>query len=572
MTDRRVRWITLAAATLALVAPPRPVVGYENRSDWFLAPDGSGGVYVLDPWISSGIWLQHFLASGAPAPGYPIEGLPLDTIPSPSWRAVDADGFGGAIIVYRSSKSAGSGIHVARAAPQMAPAPGWPANGVPGYVGPVGPGVPGIAPDGTGGLFAAWQDFRLDYNDQEIYAQRIDGSGVRAAGWPDTAVAVCDVPGDQFDPVLLSDGAGGVFATWSDGRNRTGLGDDNFDIYAQRVGPDGTMLWPAGGIAISRAPGYEEYPTLASDGGGGIYISWTGATVAIPEIDYPGVLRVHRVTAAGALAPGWPTDGLDVAFISRHRNPGLPLLVGDGAEGAYVAWGLGELLADGWHSSTRILRLAGGGTVVGGWPAGGIELESGSGHSTIIGLLADDEGGAVVGWHYRVGDTLPSIHLQRVLPSGAMAPGWPRAGIPLGLAKVSPRMVTDGAGGVTIVRQMPVTGATRVTHVTRDGVVDPGWPGYPTQSRLFPPYPQPASDAVSIRFALPAFSPLEVNVYDIRGRLVRELVREPEFAAGQHVLTWDGRDDDGRRAPSGVYLVRVTYAGGVGSTRVVLAR
>lgn len=572
MTDRRVRWVTLVAATLAVAAVARLAFAYENRSTAFVAPDGSGGIYVFDYWQTSAIRLHHFLASGAPAPGYPAAGLLLDTMPSPRWRAMDSDGFGGAIVAYTSSKTGGNGIHAARAAPQIAPAPGWPANGVPAYIGPVGPGVPGIAPDGTGGLFLAWQDYRIDYNDQDIYAQRIDGNGVRAAGWPDTAVAVCDMAGDQFDPVLLSDGAGGCFAVWYDGRNRTGPGDDNYDIYAQRIGPDGATLWPAGGIAISRAPGFEEFPTLASDGAGGVYVSWTGATIAIPEIDFPGMLRVTRVTAAGELAPGWPADGLDVALISRHRNPGLPLLVGDGAEGAYVAWVLGTLEPAGEQSSVRVLRLTGAGTVAGGWPPGGIDLESGPGHPGLMGLLADGEGGAVAGWRRSVADTLVSIRVQRIGPSGALAPGWPRTGIPLGLAAWSADMTTDGAGGLTMVRQVPVMGGIRVTHVTRDGVVDPGWPGYPSQSRLFPPYPQPASGDVNIRFAMPAFSPLEVSVYDIRGRLVRGLVREPEFAAGQHVITWDGRDDDGRRAPSGVYMVRVTHAGGVASQRVVLAR
>lgn len=570
MPDRLVRRIMRAAAIVFLAIAARPAAGYEDRSTATVAPDGSGGIYVLDGELPTPIRLRHFLASGAPAPGYPAAGLPIDTIPQPRWRAMASDGFGGAIIAYTSTKTAGSGIHAARATAQLAPAPGWPANGVPGYIGPIGPGIPGIAPDGTGGLFLAWQDFRIDYNDQDIYAQRIDGTGVRAAGWPDTAIAVCDVPGDQFDPVLLSDGAGGCFAVWQDGRNLAGPDDENYDIYAQRIGADGAMLWPTGGIPISRAPDVEWYPTLAGDGAGGAYISWT----ALPPIgvDQPDRLRVSRVTAAGVLAPGWPADGLEVAPVSRYRTPGLPLLVGDGAEGAYVAWVLGTLDPAGERSSVRLLRLSGTGTVAGGWPAGGVDLESGGGDLGLLGMVSDGEGGAVVSWRRHLDGALSSIRVQRIAPSGGVAPGWPSAGIPIGLAVNDPNMVTDGAGGVTMERQVPATGATRVTRVTRDGVVDPGWPGYPTRSGLFPAYPQPASDAVSIPFAMPALAPLEAKIYDIRGRLVRALVRDSEFPAGLNILTWDGRTDEGRRAASGVYLLRVDHAGRVATTRLVLAR
>ena len=46
-----------------------------------------------------------------------------------------------------------------------------------------------------------------------------------------------------------------------------------------------------------------------------------------------------------------------------------------------------------------------------------------------------------------------------------------------------------------------------------------------------------------------------IEVFDLRGARVATLVND-RLAAGEHVLTWDGRDDQGRRANSGVYLVR----------------
>jgi flagellar hook assembly protein FlgD len=45
-------------------------------------------------------------------------------------------------------------------------------------------------------------------------------------------------------------------------------------------------------------------------------------------------------------------------------------------------------------------------------------------------------------------------------------------------------------------------------------------------------------------------------VYDVLGRKVWGLVNEPNDA-GWHTLIWDGRDDSGRRVPSGTYFLRL---------------
>jgi flagellar hook assembly protein FlgD len=46
-------------------------------------------------------------------------------------------------------------------------------------------------------------------------------------------------------------------------------------------------------------------------------------------------------------------------------------------------------------------------------------------------------------------------------------------------------------------------------------------------------------------------------VYDVGGRLVRELAKEVR-AAGAHTVTWDARDSNGEPVASGVYFYRLT--------------
>ncbi|HTO92520.1 MAG TPA: FlgD immunoglobulin-like domain containing protein [Candidatus Sulfotelmatobacter sp.] len=70
----------------------------------------------------------------------------------------------------------------------------------------------------------------------------------------------------------------------------------------------------------------------------------------------------------------------------------------------------------------------------------------------------------------------------------------------------------------------------------------------------------PSRGLVSFRFAIPERGPAKAGIYDLAGRRVRE-VYDGELPGGEQSLSWDGRDDAGRPARSGVYFVRVNGAG-----------
>jgi hypothetical protein len=72
--------------------------------------------------------------------------------------------------------------------------------------------------------------------------------------------------------------------------------------------------------------------------------------------------------------------------------------------------------------------------------------------------------------------------------------------------------------------------------------------------------PNPARDAAEMRFAVPAPTKVQLEIFDVSGRLVRTLLREP-VAAGEHRITWDGRSGTGRPAGSGVYFARLVAPG-----------
>ena len=78
-------------------------------------------------------------------------------------------------------------------------------------------------------------------------------------------------------------------------------------------------------------------------------------------------------------------------------------------------------------------------------------------------------------------------------------------------------------------------------------------------------------EAKDLALHLAAAGRVVATVHDAAGRAVAQPL-DAFLAAGDHPLTWDGRDGDGRELPRGVYFVRVVTADGVGTTRVVLAR
>ena len=78
----------------------------------------------------------------------------------------------------------------------------------------------------------------------------------------------------------------------------------------------------------------------------------------------------------------------------------------------------------------------------------------------------------------------------------------------------------------------------------------------PPQSRLVQNYPNPFNAGTTLRFVVRKFSPVQAEVFDLRGRRVRFLFSE-ELIPAVHDRLWDGRDDDGNSVASGTYVIRL---------------
>ncbi len=74
--------------------------------------------------------------------------------------------------------------------------------------------------------------------------------------------------------------------------------------------------------------------------------------------------------------------------------------------------------------------------------------------------------------------------------------------------------------------------------------------------RLEQNYPNPFNPETAIRFELPRTGRVRLAIMNLQGQVMRTLVDE-ERAVGSHTLIWDGRDDSGQPAATGIYLVRM---------------
>jgi hypothetical protein len=81
-------------------------------------------------------------------------------------------------------------------------------------------------------------------------------------------------------------------------------------------------------------------------------------------------------------------------------------------------------------------------------------------------------------------------------------------------------------------------------------------------------YPNPFNPETNIRFSLKEAAPVSIEVYNVKGQLVRTLVNEMK-EAGNHTVLWNGKDNNNRAVSSGVYFYKMN-AGKYSSTKKMI--
>ena len=203
----------------------------------------------------------------------------------------------------------------------------WKTNGAPICNATSTQWTPRICTDGEGGAIIVWDDERrFDYWNEDLYAQRINSDGV--VQWEFNGVNISNSGGSTSPGQLVSDKNGGAIITWLDDRS------GNYNVYAQRVSHDGALLWNQGGIIICDADNSKGYTRIVEDGWGGAIVTWedcrTGSNwdIYAQRIDPNGIMKWEE---NGVLMYNADNDG-DLYSTLRHQS------CYDGKSGIYVVY------------------------------------------------------------------------------------------------------------------------------------------------------------------------------------------------------------------------------------------
>lgn len=236
-----------------------------------LASDDNGGAYAV--WLdyrngnASDIYGIHVTGDGATESGWAENGNPVSTAGGDQLQhSLDKDGAGGAIVVWADTReSSDQNIYAQRLLADGSMA--WTENGEIISDAPGKQETPKLVYTGTTGVYAAWRDFSQD-SDGDIRSQWIKPDGSK--GWEDSGIVICDQDAVQKNPRVTAEN-NLFFIAWEDFRNDP----VDPDIFVQKVENTGSIAWTLNGVAATDAAGKQEEPRLTSDGSGGIYTIWT---------------------------------------------------------------------------------------------------------------------------------------------------------------------------------------------------------------------------------------------------------------------------------------------------------
>lgn len=503
------------SSTGTLIGGPTGVpicIAANDQSNQTMVTDGKGGAIIA--WedsrktpAGSAVYAQRIRANGNIA--WTVNGVPVDTLPGYQLKpTLVADGVSGAILVWEATRSGRSQIYAQRL--DSLGTAQWTAGGV------------AVAPtlteqtdavavkDDAGGAVVSWYDARSTaggYN--SIYAQRINANGSPVAPWPPAGVAICDATNFPSLPTMAANDSGGAVIAWEDYRD---YGATGANVYAQRVDGQANLRWTLNGTAVCTFTGDQVAPTLTTDGAAGAIVAWEDVRSGISNRTIYG----QRMLSDGTRA--WTPDGL--LFCSAPQRRFYPRVATDGTGGAIATW---QDYRSGVQTDIYAQRVTGGGALL--WTNSGVAVCDTTNDQQLPVLVGDGASGALIAWHDgRGGTTNYDVYVQHVNANGAT---WSTAGI-------------DWAPA--------------------------------TEFRIESPRPNPASGPVLLAFRLPTATPVEIGIFDIAGRTIRQLARGERVPAGAHTVRWDGRDEQGALTAPGLYFVRARAGAASADARIVRVR
>jgi hypothetical protein len=108
-------------------------------------------------------------------------------------------------------------------------------------------------------------------------------------------------------------------------------------------------------------------------------------------------------------------------------------------------------------------------------------------------------------------------------------------------------------------------------HSTGGYVGNPESSTPPLATELHGNFPNPFNPETTIRFTLENASNVALEIYNLKGQLVKTLLNGPS-QSGSHSVVWNGRDSAGHAVSSGMYYCRVTTGNYTGTKKMIMIK
>lgn len=273
-----------------------------------------------------------------------------------------------------------------------------------------------IVPTADGGAYISW--FDNNAGGYDVYLQRINAAGVEQ--WAHNGILIADRSySSTTDYDLDIDTAGNALIAFRDDRFGTTR------ITANRVAPDGTLLWGANGVQLNAVDSAS--PKIAGTTDGNIVVAWIqSSTTRIQKLDPSGTpLWTEVVLSVGG-------SSYNASDMDASDNGGVIISLVRGFIGAtYWAQKIDTNGAQVWGGGSP-LQISSNALQIANFPQ----------------IVPDGAGGAVFGWY---GSSPLQCYAQRVNAAGTVL--WTANGVPASTngsqIRVSPSVCFDSSTGET---------------------------------------------------------------------------------------------------------------------------
>jgi len=518
-----------------------------------VAPTLDGGCYVSWYNGASGgdVRLQKLDAAGNEV--FAHNGILVADL-SFSWfqdYCLDVDAFGNALLTFRDDRGDGTQITAAKVSPAGLPL--WGATGVQltnttDYV-----ASPDIAATTDGGAVVAWTE-----GSAIVRLQKLDADGNPLWG---TGVTISSETGAYHECDLHCSGTDAILSF-----TYTGALANWIYLLAQKFDSDGNPLWGASPITLFDAGSIQDanYPEFVLDGSGGAVFSWYDVSTGLQ-------CYVQHVRADGTEA--FPHNGSATSTATTRSRVSPMAAFNRFTNETFVFW------EEKNRGQTRCGVYGQKFDASGGrqWTDEGVVIEPISSES-FTNLRCLTEGtSAFVFWVQSHAFERDSVFGARLNSAGVIdvAP-FSVASTPSGKSRMVMARSSAGFAVLAWSDTRADKGDIFVQNVNADGTLGSPTTGVPVDvskgSELFlgAPWPNPASNSTRIEYRAAAPGKVALEIYDIRGRIVRAWSAGAGPRSG--MVVWDGRDNNGARMACGVYFVRLKNGVAVRTARVVLIR